>query len=102
MWADVSGISKRSESGANLGSGERAGSDVVPVGTVLWSSRMGLGEPGSAPLENGSLRNGASSSQTDSGYETRAGLCRSQNQSGRSRSDQCEVCRRVAASGTLG
>jgi hypothetical protein len=51
MWKDFPGVSAGSEPGAEFGAGQRAGRDVVPVGTQLWSGVAGVRQLGSGALQ---------------------------------------------------
>src|SRR5260221_60649 len=100
MQKDLPGLSAWSQPGPEFGAGQRAGRDVVPVGTQLWSGVAGVRQLGSAAFQDTGLRDSASRSCTHPRTQARAGLPRSQNQSLRWGFDECEMCWAMAASGS--
>ena len=100
MWAHLPGVSAWRHACAEFGAGQRAGGDVVSVGTLVWSGVVGFRQLGSPALEDFRLPDGASGRCTRSRTQARASLPRSQDQSLGWGPDECEMCWALAASGS--
>ncbi len=102
MWAHLPSVSAWSHPCAEFGAGQRAGGDVVSVGTLFRSGVAGLRQLGRTTLQDASVRDDASCRCTRARTQARASLSRSQDQSLRRGFDECEMCRAMVASGSHG
>ncbi len=100
MWQDLPGVSAGSEPGPEFGSSQRAGGDVVPVGTLLWSGVASVRQLGRGALQDVRLRDRASGCRPRAWTQARAGLPGDQNQGLRRGFDKCEMCWAMAAFGS--
>src|SRR5947209_8764657 len=74
MWADLSGVSPWRDACAEFGAGQRAGRDVIPLGTLLWSGLTGLRELRRAALQDARLRDRTGGSRTRARPQARGSL----------------------------
>src|SRR5947208_11183903 len=74
MWAYFPGVSPWRHACAEFGAGQRAGGDVVSVGTLVWSGVVGVRELGRAALQDARLRDGASGGRPRARSQARGSL----------------------------